>query len=517
MKVINGSSVLPAESVAARAERSLGLKTLPENEIFGDGLLENLPNAVLIFGPDTSIWYVNPALENLTGFTSSELVGKKIPYPWWIRGINPDNGDNHVETIPRSVKNFELYRKKNGEAFWAEVTSVPVIRDGEVRHYISSWIDITKYKKGERQFIELSNYYRTGLDGIMHGVLVTDKSDFIQYSNENMRIITGISPEKIYGKSILSNQLDNTIGGICNHYFKAKLTLRPQYHDEIPAITPNGQKTYHSIYLVPIIASGVFNGMFITIEDVNERVKVENELSKYEELNKFKNDLLARVSHELRTPLASIKGYSTLLLEYEPRLERKEKREYLESIDNATTTLTKLVSQLLEISRFQAGLHKFKKHPTNILELLQQVIAEAKLRAPKNEIVNDLENWLPSANIDADRIKQVMENLIENALKYSSEGSRIIVSAHRKEQELLVSVADNGIGIPEDELEKVFTQMYRIQEAQSLTKPGLGLGLAICREIIEVHGGKIWAESQPGKGSVFHFLLPIENHVHKRP
>jgi PAS domain S-box-containing protein len=515
MRVINRTNaLLKAESEMAEAGLGHAQGRLLENEIFGYGLLENLPNAVLIINPDTSIRYVNPALENLTGFSSDEVVGRRIPYPWWIWGTDPEKLDNNVETAPGRVHNYELYRKKSGELFWADLTSVPVVRDGKLRHYISSWIDITKYKKVEKQFIELNTYHQTILEGITHGILVTDANDIIRYSNENLMKITGMSPGNMYGRSICIDILGNTIGCTCNHYFKAKKALHPLYHHEIPAVTPGGQKTYQSIYLVPIVTSGVFNGMIITVEDVKEQVKVEKRLSKHEEISQLKNDLLAKVSHELRTPLASIKGYSTLLLEYEPRLKTKEKREYLELIDSTTSMLTKLVSQLLDMSHLQAGLYRFKKASTNISKLLQQVIAEAKLRSPGQEIVNNSEKWLPSVNVDAGRIKQVMENLLDNACKYSSKGTKVVITACRKDQELIVSVADNGIGIPEDELERIFDKMYRVEQSQSLEKPGLGLGLTICREIVEAHGGRIWAESQPGKGSVFSFALPIHNHNH---
>lgn len=508
------NTLLTTEPEMAEAGPGYAQGRLLDNEIFGYGLLENLPGAVLIINPDTSIRYVNTALENLTGFPAEEVVGRRIPYPWWIWSTDPENTDNHVITEPGGVHNNELYRKKNGELFWVELTTVPVVRDGKLRHYISSWIDITRYKKVEKQFIELNTHHQTILDGITYSILVTDVNDIIRYSNENITKTTGMSPANLYGRSILVDILENTIGCTCNHYFEAKKALHPLYHHEIPAVTPGGQKTYQSIYLVPTFLSGAFNGMIITVEDVKEQVEVEKRFSKQEELNQLKNDLLAKVSHELRTPLASIKGYSTLLLEYEPRLKTKEKREYLELIDSTTSMLTKLVSQLLDMSHLQAGLYRFKKASTNISRLLQQVTTEARLRSPGQEIVSNSEKWLPNVNIDAGRIKQVMENLIDNACKYSSKGTGVIITARRKDQELIVSVADDGIGIPEDDLEKIFDKMYRVEQAQSMEKPGLGLGLTICREIVEAHGGRIWAESQPGKGSVFSFALPIHNHNH---
>jgi PAS domain S-box-containing protein len=516
MKVMDKTRTpFPSEIEVAETRIGREEEKLPGNEEFSYGLIEDLPNPVFIINTDTSIRYVNPALENLTGFTTAEVIGRKMPYPWWITGRSTGSTDTPVKTVSDRVHNLELYRKKDGEIFWVEVTIVPVIHNGEVQYFISSWIDVTRARKVEKQLIEISNYYKTILDGIMHGVMVIDKYDVIRYSNEVMTEITGMSPDKIYGKSIITDFLENRIACTCNHYLKAKKTLKPLYFNEVPSTAPGGGKKYQSFCLIPIVTAGIYNGMIITIEDITEQVQAENKLTKYEELSKLKSDFLAKISHELRSPLATIKGYSTMLLEYDQRLSNKEKQRYLEFIDNTTTTLTKLVSQLLDISHLNSGMFKLKKEPTNISRLLEEAVAEARLRSPGHEIVSDIENWLPRINIEASRIKQVMDNLIDNACKYSEERTRVIISARIKNIELLISVSDQGIGIPGDDIEKVFDQMYRVEQAQSLGKPGLGLGLAICREIVEAHGGRIWAESQPGKGSVFHFIIPIQNHNYR--
>ena len=512
----NSNALLTPGAKAAVTRHNHAKRELRESEESGEGLLDNLPNAALVINPDTSIRYANAALENLTGFTYNEVVGQKIPYPWWIWVTSPENGQNQEKPFGDRVNHFELFRKKNGETFWAEVTTIPVSRDGELRYYLSSWVDVTRYKNIEKRLVELDAHYRTILDGIIYGVLVTDKNDVIRYSNEVMKDITGKTPQKMYGKSIFTDFLEDLIGFTGQHYTKAKNTLQPLYLDGQPITGTDRQKTYQTVWLVPIVNTGFFGGMIITVEDVTERVGAEKKLTKYEELRKFKNDLLARVSHELRNPLATIKGYSTLLLKYESRLNNKEKQEYLESIDNSTDTLTRLVSQLIDMSHLQEGLLKLRREPTNTSKLLEETIAEARLRSPEYEIVNDLGKWLPKTNIDAGRIKQVMENLIDNACKYSTEGTKVTISASSKNQELLVRVTDEGMGIAEDELEKIFDQMYRCEPARALGKPGLGLGLTICREIIEAHGGRIWAESQPGKGSIFQFLVPLENHTRRR-
>jgi len=145
------------------------------------------------------------------------------------------------------------------------------------------------------------------------------------------------------------------------------------------------------------------------IIDITERRQMERKVIEYEELNKLKSELLSSVSHELRTPLATIKGYSTMLLGYEQKILRGERREYLRVIDNTTDRLTKLVSQLLDMSRIEAGLLKLDKAPTNIPELLEEVATEAQLRSPGHKIVKNPGTSLPMVNVDASRIWEVMD------------------------------------------------------------------------------------------------------------
>ncbi len=246
------------------------------------------------------------------------------------------------------------------------------------------------------------------------------------------------------------------------------------------------------------------------IAQVVERKQIEEKMVEYEELDKLKDGLLSNVSHELRTPLAIIKGYSTMLLDYDRRLRQDEKEQYLESIDRATDRLTELVEHLLDMSRLEAGMLQMDKQTVSVSKLIKETVVEANLRAPRHAIVLNLTNRLPMMDIDARRIRQVLDNLIDNAFKYSEEGTEIVVSARRMEQELLISVADQGIGIPAEDLERVFDRMYRIEQRLTPEIGGAGLGLAICRGLVMAHDGRIWVESELEKGSTFYFTLPIE-------
>ncbi|MFC2022141.1 ATP-binding protein [Chloroflexota bacterium] len=279
---------------------------------------------------------------------------------------------------------------------------------------------------------------------------------------------------------------------------------------EYTALAKDGSKFPVVAYASPIMEGNKGVGLRGIVVDITKFKQLEEKVVEYEELNKLKSNLLSTVSHELRTPLAIIKGYSTMLVDYDQRLGPGEKKKSLLSIDRATDRLTELVEGLLDMSRLEAGLLKLDKKPTSILKLIKETVAEAKVRAPRHEIVLNPTNRLPMVDIDARRIRQVLDNIIDNAVKYSEEGTRVVIEARRVGSEMQVSVVDQGIGIPAEDLERVFDRMYRIEQRLSPEVVGLGLGLAICKGLIQEHGGRIWAESELGKGSTFYFAVPIE-------
>lgn len=235
-----------------------------------------------------------------------------------------------------------------------------------------------------------------------------------------------------------------------------------------------------------------------------------SERKKYEEMDKLKSDLLSMVSHELRTPLSTVKGYSTMLIDYRDKMDEQERLSSLTAIDKAADRLVRLVDQLLDMSRIEAGLLKMEKELTDPVHLIQQIIQEARVRFPEFRFETDIEKPnLPMAYLDVNRIRQVMDNLIDNAVKYSENTKKIDVSVACLDGNLFFSVTDYGIGIPEHDHKRIFERMYRIEHKTSPSKPGLGLGLPIAKGIVEAHGGRIWAENSPGQGSRLIFTVPV--------
>ncbi len=238
------------------------------------------------------------------------------------------------------------------------------------------------------------------------------------------------------------------------------------------------------------------------------------------ELNRLKSEFVARASHELRTPLTAVKSLAETLLRPDLTLEPATQRELLESIDRACDRLAGIIDSLLTLSRIEAGQLEIRRTSISVADCIRQVVRRFHAQTVGQHLVVDLPGNLPPALADPDRLEDVLSNLLSNAIKYSGPQTTITVSAHvgqpgpggqatAEGQWLVVSVADEGIGIPSHELNGLFQRFHRLDNAVTRQTPGVGLGLYICKTYVEAMGGRIWAESEVGRGSTFRFSLPI--------
>ncbi|MGA9851807.1 MAG: sensor histidine kinase KdpD [Gammaproteobacteria bacterium] len=224
------------------------------------------------------------------------------------------------------------------------------------------------------------------------------------------------------------------------------------------------------------------------------------------ETERLRNSLLSAISHDLRTPLAAIVGASSSLLEEDAKLGPAARRELSRDILESAQRMSELVNNVLDMARLQAGAVKLNRQWYPLEEVVGSVLTRLRDRLKEHPIAVKLPAELPWLSLDGGLMEQVLANLLENAVKYTPAGTPIEISAAGSDREVTVEVADHGPGLPTGTEEQVFEKFYRVQAESSHT--GVGLGLTICRAIVEVHGGRIWAENRTGGGAAFKFTLP---------
>lgn len=249
--------------------------------------------------------------------------------------------------------------------------------------------------------------------------------------------------------------------------------------------------------------------LFQEIQDKNRQLEVANERLK--ELDRLKSDFVANVSHELRTPLTAIKGAVDLILREVPGPLNEKQSHYLSRVRSNTQHLAGLINDLLDLSKIEEGKIEVQAVRMSLGGLVHEVVETLRPIASEKPI--DLEVTAPKSSIlvwaDRDKITQVLTNLIGNAIKFTPPyGSVTVSSASNDADWVRVSVADTGPGISADERERIFEKFYQVAENGGPKPKGTGLGLAISKTLVELHGGKIWVESEPGRGSTFYFTLP---------
>jgi K+-sensing histidine kinase KdpD len=226
------------------------------------------------------------------------------------------------------------------------------------------------------------------------------------------------------------------------------------------------------------------------------------------EADRLKGELLATVSHELRTPLGAIKGHATTLARFGTRMPPEQQHEFLETIDRATDRLSELIDNLLLLQRVDAGGLPIHLEPVELGSLIEDVLAEMGSRATRHALTATVDPALPPVYGDELRLRQVLLNLLDNALKYSPDGGVVSLDVRPMDGVIEVGVRDEGLGIPPEQLGQIFERFHRVDSDRTRTIRGTGLGLAICNAIVEAHGGRIWAESGgEGQGSAFYFTL----------
>jgi len=226
-----------------------------------------------------------------------------------------------------------------------------------------------------------------------------------------------------------------------------------------------------------------------------------------EQLSKLRGEFVSTVSHEFRTPLTGIQGFSEMMRD--DALTIAQMREYAGDINKDARRLARLISDMLDLDRMESGLMTVATNPVDLNSIVADTAAQFRLSSVAHPIELDLDEGLPRLSGDSDHFTQVVTNLLSNAIKYSPGGGAVEMRTRRDASSVMLTVRDHGMGIPTEQLEKIFERYSRIDTPATRAIQGTGLGLPIVRQIVELYEGKVWATSESGEGSVFHVRLPL--------
>ncbi|MDE3840456.1 cell wall metabolism sensor histidine kinase WalK [Bacillus methanolicus] len=341
--------------------------------------------------------------------------------------------------------------------------------------------------EGERRKLSSVLSYMTD------GVIATDRRGRVILINEPAAEMLNVSRETVLSKSILE-LLD-----LEEEYTFEKL-LEERESVILDYSTKNTPYILRANFSVIQKETGFVNGLITVLHDITEQEKIEME----------RREFVANVSHELRTPLTTMRSYLEALAEGAWKDEELAPH-FLNVAQTETERMIRLVNDLLQLSKMDSKDYKLKKEWVDFNEFFHRIIDRFEMTKEQNVTFKRL---LPKRPIfveaDEDKLTQVLDNIISNALKYSPEGGRITFKVEEQDEQILVSISDQGVGIPKENIEKIFERFYRVDKARTRKLGGTGLGLAIAKEMVKAHGGDIWATSVEGKGTTIFFTLPVD-------
>lgn len=227
-----------------------------------------------------------------------------------------------------------------------------------------------------------------------------------------------------------------------------------------------------------------------------------------QQADRLRSEVMATLSHEMRTPLGSIKGYATALLLEEVAWSDEKRNEFLRLVDEECDNLQAMISDILDSSLIDVGQLVIERQPVRLQHLAREVADEMQRRTDSHRLVVDFAADFPIVDADPRRIKQVIRNILDNSIKYSPNGGLIVVRGEQRPKDMVISIADQGVGISPEDLIPLFEKYFRVKAPTGYHVAGTGLGLPVARAIVEAHGGRIWAESKVGQGTTLYFSLP---------
>ncbi|MBN1400216.1 MAG: HAMP domain-containing protein [Anaerolineae bacterium] len=332
------------------------------------------------------------------------------------------------------------------------------------------------------------------LDNMADGVLIIDNEGFVRLANPAAARILDVPAEEMIARSLAQVVRRHEIIAVWENY-------RQGAGEHVELVEVERERLFLQVVVTPLGSAGAE----VSAEPHAFLVMLQD-LRHIRQLETVRREFVSNISHELRTPLASLKALSDTLRD--GALEDTERAiHFLERIDHEVDALTQMTQELSELTRLESGQAPLRLVPTDLAEVIPPAVERLRPQAERAglQLEVTLQEGLPRVLGDRERLRQVVTNLVHNAIKFTPQGGHVRVAAAEEAGEVVVSVADTGIGIPDDVLTRIFERFYKRDRSRS--EEGMGLGLAIAKHVVQGHGGRIWVESTEGRGSVFSFTL----------
>lgn len=361
--------------------------------------------------------------------------------------------------------------------------------------------ELIKKNKTLEEMVENLKIFQSAIDNAFTHIVITDENGSIIYANKSVEIITGFGQNEIIGKnpSIWGRQMSSFF---YKNLWKTIREDRKVFVGEIVNKRKDGS-LYHADVRISPILDGVGNVKFF--------VGLEKDITKEKDIDRHKDEFLSMAAHQLRTPLANISLTIEMLMKDIVGNMSPENKKYLKSIFIQTKNMSEMIQTFLNISRIEMGKFELEIKPVNLFDVLENLTKDIlpQIKTKKINFKKQYNKKLSFINADKRVIKIILENLLSNAIKYSKKGGSVTLLAKKNEDSIVIEVSDDGVGIPKEDQDKIFTKMFRAKNVPGLGDKSSGLGLYLVKNLVEQNGYKISFRSKEKKGTIFVIRIPI--------
>ncbi len=466
-------------------------------------LAESMPQVIWTTTKQGEIEYLNQHWYKYTGYNPAE----PFTYEKWVASIHPDDVKKCLRSWLYTIKKGKAheveyrFRRKDGKYLWHLARAYPVKdEDGKILKWFGSCTDVDDRKRIEEKTRESEAKFRHLFDSNIIGVFIANVNGQIYEANKAFLEMTGYTEEDLTN-GIMSWATMTPPEFVAQDIAMRDILLKGGTVSpfEKEYICKDGKRV--SILVGAALFEDNPNLTLAFVLDITERKEIERR----------KDEFIGMASHELKTPITSMKIFTQMLQQAFKQRNYEGASLYSYKVDEQINKLTKLVIDLLDISKMQEGILEFTKKPFSLNKLVEEVIQDFQASSKKHQLIfENTEAAIVFA--DRERIEQVITNLLSNAIKYSPHADKVVIkiSVNKEDGHVQVSVQDFGIGISPENQRRIFNRFFRVFGRSEKTFPGLGIGLYICSEIINGHDGSIWVESKKGEGSIVSFKLPLQ-------